>query len=121
MVGPSHRREHPPNTEELCLFARIARGMWLRRNEVVHGGKFLHPTLLVQKAVHVAEEFAEMAPSGKQNTGDRKQAGGQKWSAPSPGWVKLNWDASIEREAGKMGYIWSSSKGRERLGGGGTM
>jgi hypothetical protein len=71
--------------EELCLFAGIARRMWLRRNEVVHGGYFLHPTLLVQKVVHAAEEFAEMAFFGKQKMGDRKQAGGHKWRAPSPG------------------------------------
>jgi hypothetical protein len=40
---------------------------------------------LVQKVVHAAEEFAEMAFFGKQKMGDRKQAGGHKWRAPSPG------------------------------------
>ena len=28
----------------------------------------------------------------------------QKWSVPSPSWMKLNWDASTEKEVGRVGY-----------------
>jgi hypothetical protein len=95
--------------EELRHFAGIVRRMWLRRNEVVHGGPFLHPNLPVQNAVHAAEEFAELSQIGKQKLGDRRKADGQKWCAPSPGWVTLNWDASTER-AGAYG-LWRTCVG----------
>jgi hypothetical protein len=44
--------------EELRLFVRIARRVWFRRNEVVHGGSFTHPTILVQQATNVVLEFS---------------------------------------------------------------
>lgn len=36
--------------EELRLFVGIARRLWQRINEFVHGGPFLHPNALVQQA-----------------------------------------------------------------------
>jgi hypothetical protein len=35
---------------EVELFAVVARRIWLQRNEVVHGGQFLHPTKLLSEA-----------------------------------------------------------------------
>jgi hypothetical protein len=35
------------DTEEIQLFVGIARKIWLRRNDVVHGNSFAHPTALV--------------------------------------------------------------------------
>jgi hypothetical protein len=35
--------------EELCRFASIARRIWIRRNEVVNDGPFMHPKILLQQ------------------------------------------------------------------------
>jgi hypothetical protein len=44
--------------DELHLFVSIARRVWLRRNEVIHGGLFTHPTVLVQQAKNAVLEFS---------------------------------------------------------------
>jgi hypothetical protein len=36
--------------EDLNLFAITARGIWKRRNNVVHGGEFIHPTIVANMA-----------------------------------------------------------------------
>jgi hypothetical protein len=44
--------------DELRLFVSIARRVWFRRNEVVHGGLFTHPIVLVQQAKNAVLEFS---------------------------------------------------------------
>jgi ribonuclease HI len=90
--------------DELTQFAGIARRVWLRRNEVVHGGSFLHPTIIMQRATRAAEEFANLLQNNKAEARGGRTTECQKWGVPSPGWVKLNWDASIEKEMGRVGY-----------------
>jgi hypothetical protein len=46
------------NEDELRLFGSIARRIWFRRNEVVHGGSFIHPTILIQQAKDAVLEFS---------------------------------------------------------------
>jgi hypothetical protein len=43
--------------EEIELFAILARGLWLRRNDYVHGGTFTHPNQVVRDAKVALEEF----------------------------------------------------------------
>lgn len=43
--------------EEIIQFVGIARRIWLRHNEVVHGGAFLHPSILVQRTYKAIEDF----------------------------------------------------------------
>jgi hypothetical protein len=44
--------------DELRLFVSIARRIWFRRNEVVHGGPFTHPTVLVHQAMEAVSDFS---------------------------------------------------------------
>jgi hypothetical protein len=44
--------------EAISLFVGIARRIWFRRNEVIHGGLFSHPNVLVQRAREDVEDFA---------------------------------------------------------------
>lgn len=43
--------------EEIKLFVGLARKVWFRRNEVVHGGSFTHPNVLVQQAMVSMADF----------------------------------------------------------------
>lgn len=43
--------------EELQQFVGIARRIWLRRNEVVHGGGFTHPSVILQQSLRAIAEF----------------------------------------------------------------
>jgi hypothetical protein len=58
--------------EELSLFAGVARRIWQGRNEVVHGGPFQHPSMLMHQATRVDEEFHEVACIGKPKLGVRR-------------------------------------------------
>jgi hypothetical protein len=44
--------------DEFRLFVEIARRVWFRRNETVHGGPFIHPTVLVQQAREALDDFS---------------------------------------------------------------
>jgi hypothetical protein len=43
--------------EEIMQFARLARRLWLRRNDVGHGGVMSSPQSLVQATSQAMEEF----------------------------------------------------------------
>ena len=45
--------------EDIALFVGIARRIWLRRNEVLHGGKFLHPSELILQTRKAITEFQQ--------------------------------------------------------------
>jgi hypothetical protein len=44
---------------ELSLFVGTARRIWFRRNEVIHGGSFMHLAVLLQQATESMEAFVE--------------------------------------------------------------
>jgi hypothetical protein len=76
--------------EEIKLFVGLARKVWFQRNEVLHGGSFTHPNILVQQAMASMVEFCSTqyvdAPSNKEERNEVLT----KWVAPHPSWHKLN-------------------------------
>jgi hypothetical protein len=46
------------NQDELVQFVGLARRIWLRRNEVVHGGVFSHPRTILQQTTNSIQEYA---------------------------------------------------------------
>jgi hypothetical protein len=46
--------------EELPLFAVIAREIWRRRNEVLHGGVFSHPSIVAKSAAEALRQFQQL-------------------------------------------------------------
>jgi hypothetical protein len=50
--------------EEVELFAIIARRIWHRRNEVVHGGILMHPVQIVRGAVASLDDFKRVNQRG---------------------------------------------------------
>jgi hypothetical protein len=60
--------------DEVELFAVVARWIWLRRNDLVHGGTFTHPTLLLKSAKNALEEYQRLnARVGEQDNRERAQ------------------------------------------------
>ncbi|XP_059431505.1 uncharacterized protein LOC132165008 [Corylus avellana] len=89
--------------EVLCQFVGLARRIWLRRNELVHGGLFSHPKLLMEKTELAIQEFNLAQARGEQSMPLSVEPAGVRWSAPLQGWVKANWDAALDRKSGWMG------------------
>lgn len=107
--------------EELGLFAVVARRIWLRRNEVVHGGPFQHPSMLMHHATRAAEEFHEVAQTGNQKLGDiSKERRGPKMESTISGLSEIKLGRLSKERSGNNG-LWHSGAGRERFGGGSTM
>jgi hypothetical protein len=90
--------------EEIFQFVGIVRRIWLRRNEVVHEGSFLHPNTLVHRAKMALEDFLVVSPYVTAKSNLTTTHGVQCWCALDSGWVKVNWDASLAREVGRIGF-----------------
>jgi len=96
--------------ENLELLIGVARGIWFRRNKFVFEGTFTHPDEVYTVAVRFIREYKEskqldqsvlMQPvKGSSNSSDTIT-----WSPPSNGFIKLNWDAAINKI---KGWIWAS-------------
>ena len=80
---------------------------WLRscgreENAVLHGGEFTHPNLLVQQGEALLLQFTDAA--GKGGAGLVETCvGDEKWSPPSVGKLKANWDVSFDTKQKRMG------------------
>jgi hypothetical protein len=88
---------------EFTLFVGIARRIWLRRNEVIHDGKFAHPNLIV----HQANQIGEIVHTFKAKQRDLAPSSGVAtsygWKAPSQDSLKINWDAGVDLKRGRVG------------------
>jgi hypothetical protein len=60
--------------DEVELFAVVARQIWLRSNDLVHGGTFTHPSLLLKSTENALKEFQRLnARVGEQDNRERAQ------------------------------------------------
>jgi hypothetical protein len=78
----------------------VARRIWLHKNEVIYGGNFVPPAMLMKLSTDVVVDFQkanEMDPSVM--TMDKTSG----WIAPSSGWVVAHWDAAIDCTRGRLG------------------
>jgi hypothetical protein len=51
--------------EEIKLFGGISQRLWLRRNEVVHGGSMTHPNSIVQRTLAAIQDFSQANDVGE--------------------------------------------------------
>jgi hypothetical protein len=89
--------------EEVELFAEVARRIWLRRNDLVHGGTFTHPSLLLKSAENALEEFQRLNVQVEEQEDKEKAPEMVVLQPPPRGSVKLNWDASLDLQEKKLG------------------
>ncbi|XP_059441059.1 uncharacterized protein LOC132173561 [Corylus avellana] len=89
--------------EELQLCAVVARQIWLRRNVVVHGGEFIPPKMVIQQAKEQINSY-ELAMAVRQQPRGSIEVAESRWRRPPAGFVKLNWDASLDVSMAKMGF-----------------
>jgi hypothetical protein len=88
--------------EQLQLATVVARLIWLRRNNVVFGGKFMSLIQIIETAVSQLEGISK-AEMGRRMTSHKMPAQTTTWRKPRPRWTKWNWDAAIDVECQKMG------------------
>ncbi len=81
----------------------MTRKIWLRKNSIVHEGKFKHPSQVLREA---KESFVEFKRNNAMNIeGLVPQIAPElvAWQAPSPRIIKVNWDAAVEEESRQVG------------------
>jgi hypothetical protein len=64
---------------------------------------FLHPNTVVCRSQCALDEFSMVSTEQNAKQSMPTSHGVQRWCAPEDGWVKVNWDASIDHDKGWMG------------------
>ena len=88
---------------EVELFAVLAHRIWLRRNDVVHGGTFTHPTELVRDAEIALADFHRANNGVRQRREEPDNTSVEKWKPPPENMVKINWDAALDKHRKTIG------------------
>ena len=76
--------------KEVDLFAVIARKIWMRRNQVVHGGPFSHPNQVLKEAESVLEEYRLSHVTSNMPQPSSSSMLVEKWMPPPRNFVKIN-------------------------------
>jgi ribonuclease HI len=75
----------------------------MRRNDVLHEGNFIHPTLLVQRAAQAVEDYRRAKERNGVVQRSRETQLATRWEPPDTGWYKANWDAAVGEKWGRTG------------------
>ena len=104
-AGPSFRQVvvgimQKCEAEDVVLFVGLVRRIWMRMNDLVFGGLFASPQVLLQTTIRTVEEY-QLAQGLRDRPLQVAEIQRQAcWTAPSLGWVKANWDASLDSQKG---------------------
>ncbi|XP_042980175.1 uncharacterized protein LOC122310346 [Carya illinoinensis] len=90
------------NTAELEEVAVTLRGIWTRRNEFLQGKGFRHPSILAQQARTDLLDY-KASNTNPKSTLNQVKTVVHRWSKPSLGQFKANWDAAVRRGEGRVG------------------
>jgi hypothetical protein len=91
------------SVEDMVLFVGLARRIWMRRNEVIHGGSFTHPDRIVSLTKQAIEDFNLAMDRGRDPVSAHSNLPSVGWKAPEVGWLKANWDAAVDEPGGRSG------------------
>jgi ribonuclease HI len=80
----------------------VLRSIWLRRNNYVFQGKFTPPSQVILKAKSLAAICAETQQEALPEKSAVEKTP-SRWRAPGDGWLKVNWDATLQSQTKKMG------------------
>ena len=92
----------------MVQFVGLARWIRLRRNEVIFGGLLSSPKALFQRNQQAIADFQLAQGKREMSTQVLEEPSPICWTAPSPEWVKANWDAALSHQRNRMGLaiIW---------------
>lgn len=94
-------------SKEIENYAEIARRIWFRRNNVIHGRIFLHPNELFHMATSLMADYrSAMEPDQIERELEIPPVlvDAIQWCPPPSGMHKSNWDAAIDTRNGKLGF-----------------
>lgn len=88
--------------EDAELFIITAKATWSRRNAVIHGGAFSHPSTLAREAIALQQAFKE---ANICDNGGTAESNSQQivWKNPLQGVYRVNWDVAISKKMKTIG------------------
>ncbi|KAF5447381.1 hypothetical protein F2P56_032936 [Juglans regia] len=89
--------------EDLELMAVVLRRIWLRRNIFVFENKFEGPDVIFRQAIDFLLQFQEAQQKDPRSQIERSQRELCRWKVPIEDQVKVNWDAALKVNEGRMG------------------
>ncbi|XP_041001565.1 uncharacterized protein LOC121247256 [Juglans microcarpa x Juglans regia] len=87
--------------DELEEAAMVARHIWTRRNEFVHGKEFRHPNSVLRRAREDLQLFRRTKQTQLTNS-ESHTVSINTWKKPLDGNYKLNWEEAIDDARGKI-------------------
>jgi hypothetical protein len=81
---------------EMQMVEVVARLIGLWRNSVVFEGGFMSPKHILETTSSQLDNFSKTEAGRRMGTFIRSVHDVVKWSKPSPGWIKLNWDVAVD-------------------------
>ena len=81
----------------------MARGIWTRRNAIIHGEDFDHHNAIVRRAVESLDQFRLVQDASRINDENTRPSKEEKWMNPPSGRHKANWDIAIDTKQKRMG------------------
>lgn len=91
--------------DKKCLLVMICWNIWQARNDKVWHNRSTSARIIVDKARAYLRDWREATAVNVQNSSNNPSFI-VKWEKPQSGWYKLNVDAAINEEGGKMGFGW---------------
>jgi ribonuclease HI len=84
--------------------AVISRRIWLRRNSWVFEGVFAHPDNVMNDSISAQDDYRRCMKSSQTSADRTIPCNRQSWWLPPPdGFIKVNWDASVNENQGWVG------------------
>lgn len=91
--------------DQSCLFIVICWMIWLARNDVIWNSRFTTGRIIVEKDKHYLRNWKEIVENVDLNSRPGSNFV-EKWVKPEAGWLKINTDAAVDRDNGRMGFGW---------------
>jgi hypothetical protein len=83
--------------DQMVLVATVSRQIWFRRNSVIFGGDMVPPDLVMQRAKDQMEMWCSMSQRQVTPAVNTAQPLVVTWPKLPEGYVKINWDASVNK------------------------
>jgi hypothetical protein len=93
------------NDDLLSLTVTVFHSIWLRRNKLIFEEQFSSPMMVFKEASKFFEDFRmfNLREPLLRVLAVEGSNGGKLWKFPEAGFMKVNWDASLNLKAGVVG------------------
>lgn len=89
---------------QISCFTMICWNLWAARNDKVWNNISSNGISIVHKTRSFLHDWSQLNFSSTQHSNSNMPS--VKWTKPSPGFLKLNTDAALDKSKGKMGFGW---------------